>query len=687
MPLRLEESITVISGIKDKKAALYKKLGISTVRELLFHFPRSYIDMTHVMPLSECEIGRPCLVRATIVQKHSEQRIRKGLSLFKVKACDENGDSLLITFFNNRFAAQSLKEEEEYLLYGNMGGTLLKREISSPMIISKDICGGLMPVYPATSGLSSRVVAADIKRAIAALTETIPETLWAKLLQKSGLVPLDEAVRLIHAPKSWEDCLKARRRVAFDELFIYSVAMLRLRKGKKASRAAALFDVELTDFYDALSFLPTDGQKNAIADIIADMTSGKAMNRLIQGDVGSGKTLVAAAVSYLAHKNGMQTAFMAPTELLAAQHYNTLSRQLGPLGVKVLLVTGAQKAAERRENARQISSGECSVVVGTHALLYEKEGFHSLGLVITDEQHRFGVAQRAALAEKGKNVHTLVMSATPIPRTLSLIIYGDLDVSLIKELPSGRKPVATYRINSAKRKRAFGFIKKHLDAGAQGYIVCPLVSHTDDDEGGSTASLHAASEYAKELAEGEFLGYSVGLLHGKLRNAEKDKAMAAFASGKTQLLVCTTVVEVGVDVPNAAVMMIEDADRFGLSQLHQLRGRVGRGERASSCILVTDSKSEQTAQRLKVMAETNDGFKIAEEDLRLRGPGDLLGARQHGLFGLENSAMSADSELFITAQQAARQLLEEDSELKRSESYPVLKAVERLCKTVGENPN
>ena len=683
MALFLNDDISMLKGVGEKKAAVYRKMGIHTIRQLVMHLPRNYLDLTHITEISKSRIGERCLIRAEVFRKRGEQRIRKGLSLFKVEVSD--GDVMNLTFFNTKFAVQSLREGESYLFYGTVEGTLLKREMRAPAIIPERYCGKLMPIYTVSAGISSKVVAQDILRALTELSEPLHDNISQETMRSAGLMPLDRAVRLVHSPEHSQQYEQARRRIVFEELLVFSAVMMRLRSSRCASTTQPILKSDISEFYRSLPFEPTNGQRNAVSDIEKDLTSGCVMNRLIQGDVGSGKTLVAAAAAYIMHQNGRQTALMAPTELLAEQHYNTLTKMLSPFGVNVELISGSMTAKQRREAAERLSSGECSVAVGTHALISKSTEFKDLGLVITDEQHRFGVAQRASLACKGNKVHTLVMSATPIPRTLSLIIYGDLDVSLIKELPPGRTPVETFRIDSPKRKRALGFIRDRLDEGRQAYIVCPLVSISDEE--GASPNMHAAKEYSKELADGEFKDYSVGLLHGKLRPSEKEKVMADFSAGNIQLLVATTVVEVGVDVPNATVMMVENAERFGLSQLHQLRGRVGRGKFSSYCILVSDNKSETTAQRLKALRDTNDGFKIAEEDLRLRGPGDILGARQHGLPVLQNADLTADTELLQQAQQCAADILRNDPLLMLEQNSFIKKAVEAFEREVGERPN
>lgn len=674
--------MTAVRGIGEKKAALYRRLGIARVGELVRHLPRDYIDLTRVSDLSQAVIGEPALIRALIVGKSGEQRIRRGFSIFRVEA-EADGLRLTLTYYNSRYAADALRIGQTYLLYGEVGGTLLHREMAAPVAVDPAREGELYPVYPACAGLSSKTIARDIGEALSAAGQ-IGETLPAGLLEARGLVPLDWALRHVHRPRGREECRAALDRIAFEELLVFSLAMLRIKGARGRMRTDPIGPVSLEPLLRSLPFSPTAGQRSAIGEILQDLSSGRVMNRLIQGDVGSGKTLVAAAAIYAMWQAGFQSAMMAPTELLAEQHLRTLRQLLGPLGIRVGLLTGSMPAGERRETERLLETGGLDVAVGTHALLTGSTRFHALGLVVTDEQHRFGVAQRAALSAKGKAVHTLVMSATPIPRTLALILYGDLDLSLIREFPPGRTPVATYCIDPGRRARAFGFVRERLDEGRQAYLVCPLVE--EPEEGTGAQGLVSAADYARRLSEGEFAGYTVGLLHGKLRPAEKERVMARFLAGEVQLLVATTVVEVGVDVPNATVMMIENAERFGLSQLHQLRGRVGRGPYPSYCILVADVRG-QAADRMRIIKGTNDGFRIAEEDLRLRGPGELLGLRQHGMAGAGAARFAADSRLLEAAQQTAVALIREDPDLMAPDCAALRGAVARLTGRVGEQPN
>lgn len=679
MPPKLCDAVTSLAGIGERKAAGYRRLGVATVEQLLMHLPRDYIDLTCVRAPEEWEPDTAQPIRATVVEKLPEQRVRKGLSVFRIIA-EAQGVKLQLTFFNTRYTVEAIKPGREYLFYGKIRKTLLRSEMTAPDVIPFAFEGKLMPVYPSTRGLGSRTIAQDIARALRALPGQLPERLPESVRLENGLTDLDTAIRALHAPQSWEQCKAARRRVAFEQMLIYAAAMMTVRGVRERENVLPMRPHSLEPFWRSLPFQPTGDQTRAVKDILSDLTSGRVMNRMLQGDVGSGKTLVAAAAACFSSLNGFQTALMAPTELLADQHARTLSRLFTPLGLKVCLFTGSMGAAARRSASAALESGEAAVAVGTHALLFDAAKFHRLGLVVTDEQHRFGVAQRAALAAKGEKVHTLVMSATPIPRTLSLVLYGDLDISLIRELPPGRTPVKTYRIDSAKRLRAFGFIRDRLSEGRQAYVVCPVV-----EEGEQTEGLVSAVEYADRLSKDAFSDFHVGLLHGRMKSGDKEDVMRRFVQGEIQLLVSTTVVEVGVDVPNACVMLVENAERFGLSQLHQLRGRVGRGEHPSFCILVSDGKG-QAVERLKVLCGTGDGFQIAEEDLRLRGPGDLLGLRQHGMPEL-SAGFFSDASLLEEAQRAAASLLRNDPALACEPNAALAESVRALIHQVGARPN
>lgn len=673
MALELQTDIRYLKGVGESRAALYQKLGIETVEDLLYHIPRRYIDLTHPTPLAAAVPGQKCAVRALLAAKGREQRIRRGLSVFRLTAVD-GPVTLHITFFNAKYTVEALREGEEYIFYGTVTGGFYSRQMDSPQVFRPEEAGTLLPVYSLTQGLSNKMVSRQVTEALNRV-EQLPDPLEGSgLPQQYGLLSYSQALHAVHFPPDWQAIETGRNRMVFDELLCLSLCFARMREGRHRLHVPPMRMQPLTEYYRALPYELTGAQQRAIAEAMSDMCSGTPMNRLVQGDVGSGKTAVAAALCYFAHLNGYQSTLMAPTEILAQQHYNSLAPLLGSLGMQVALLTGSLSPKKKETLKAALAAGEIDLCIGTHALLTDDTAFANLGLVVTDEQHRFGVQQRAALRQKGKDAHVLVMSATPIPRTLAMIVYGDLEISVIDELPAGRRPIRTYLIDSTIRQRAFGYIKKHLDEGYQAYLVCPAVQSEDEDT--AAASLKSAVEYAEELAHGAFGDYRVGLLHGKMRPAQKEKVMAEFAAGEIQLLVATTVVEVGVDVPNAVIMMVENAERFGLSQLHQLRGRVGRGQVQSHCILLSDTENPDTLERLRVLCGTNDGFKIAEEDLKQRGPGDFFGERQHGLPEMKIADLAADSRLLQKAREAADALTERDPTLH---TLPALaRRVERL---------
>lgn len=678
MEKRPDMPVQYLKGVGERRAQLFARLGIRDVGDLLHHYPRQYEDWSAVVPIAEAPVGEPCCIRATALHAPAEHRIRQNMVLYKFTVSDGSSE-MGITLFNNRFAAAKIRAGETYLFYGVVSANFLKREMSSPQI--EDAAGGarIRPVYPQTEGLSSRVIETAVARALEALDKTLDEDpLPAPLREAHTLCTRRYALDNIHFPADHVALSVARRRLVFEELLILQLGLLRM-KGRSRGETGAVIPQDYTAAYmQLLPYTLTGAQRRAIADCVRDMQGSCPMSRLIQGDVGSGKTAVAAGVAYTAIRNGWQAAMMAPTEILAEQHAASLTALLEKGGVRVGLLTGAQTAAQKRRVREALAAGEIDLVVGTHALLSEGVTFARLGLVITDEQHRFGVAQRAALAAKGTNPHLMVMSATPIPRTLALMIYGDLDVSVLDELPPGRQPIETYAVDSGKRERAYNYIKKHIAQGRQAYIVCPLVSEGEAD-------LASATEYAERLSRGPFQGYALGLLHGKMKPAEKERVMTAFSRNELSILVSTTVIEVGVDVPNAVLMVIENAERFGLAQLHQLRGRVGRGKYRSTCILISDAQNEEAVRRLKVMCSTNDGFKIADEDLKLRGPGDFFGSRQHGLPDLKIAdLLGGDMPLFQSAQEAARQLIAEDPGLQAPEHAGLAEEVRRLFARNGE---
>ena len=652
--------IQYIKGVGEKRAKLFNKLGVFSLDDLIHYYPRKYQDWSKTTTVAQAQDNELVTIKATMITPVKESLIRKGLTLYKCNFTD--GQSIIhVTIFNNKYLAKALRTFDDYILYGKLEKNFTQASMSSPQIEKSETAIGIHPIYSATESLNSRAIAKAVKEALGK-AGTIEETLDETIMEKYHLCSLDFAIKQIHFPDSEETILTARRRLIFEELLTLQLGLLKLKEKKHAANELKLKKDYTDEFYALLPFAPTNAQIRAINDCISDMMGETAMNRLIQGDVGSGKTAVAAAAMHSAVKNGYQAAMMAPTEILAAQHFDSLTKLFEGTKIKIALLTGSTKAAEKKKIKEALMDGNIDLIVGTHALIQNDVEFNNLALVVTDEQHRFGVEQRANLAMKGTNPHLMVMSATPIPRTLGLIIYGDLNISILDELPAGRQPIRTDVVNSAYHERIYRFIKKAVDSGQQAYIVCSLVDESESE-------LISAKEYFEKLNNEVFSEYVLDLLHGKMKAKEKDKVMSDFAAGRVKILVATTVVEVGVDVPNATIMLIENAERFGLSQLHQLRGRVGRGNEKSYCILVSDSVSESAQERLQVMKSTGDGFKIADYDLKTRGPGDFFGKRQHGLPKLAIADMLEDMETLRECQDCAKKMLETDPRLDR---YPAL---------------
>ena len=659
----LHTDIRYIHGIGEARAKALARLGIATLQDLISYFPRGYEDRSHTVPIAQLVPGENGCTRAMIAAAPTAHRISGGRSVVKCRAVDDTG-VLDLTFFNQEYRKNTLQPGQTYVFYGRVEGNLLRRQMVNPLLEpegQQQITGRIMPIYSLTAGISQLMMNRAVRQGLDACRELLSDDLPEEVRRQHQLCHSNYAYENIHFPDSPEALSIARRRLAFEELFLLTCAMQQLREYRQDVAGPVCHKADLEIFYRQLPFSLTGAQRRAITEAAADMCGGRPMNRLCQGDVGSGKTMVAAGCIWLAAQSGWQSALMAPTEILARQHYQGLAPLLGSLGLRCVLLTGSTRAKERREILAQLASGEVNVCIGTHALLTSDVQYARLGLVVTDEQHRFGVAQRAALGEKGVHPHTLVLSATPIPRTLALIIYGDLDVSVIDELPPGRQKVDTFVVDGSYRTRVQAFIRKQVEAGHQVFIVCPLVGEDDQipDE------RKAVTAYARQLQQEVFPDLQIAVLHGKMKPREKEAVMADFVAARTQILVSTTVIEVGVDVPNANTMIVENAERFGLSQLHQLRGRVGRGSVKSYCILMSDHTAQETRERLQVMQRTNDGFKIAEEDLRLRGPGDFFGSRQHGLPAMKIADLSCDMRLLDEAQKAARQLLAGDPELQR----------------------
>ncbi|MBR1763124.1 MAG: ATP-dependent DNA helicase RecG [Eubacterium sp.] len=655
-----EFNIQYIKGVGEKRARLFNKLGIYSVADLIHFYPRKYQDWNNCETVITAPEGENVAIKATMITPVKENLIRKGLTLYKCNFSD--GETVIhVTIFNNKYLAKALRTFDEYILFGKIEKSFTGAFMSSPQIEKAETAQGIHPIYSATENLNSKAIAKVVKAALDKV-EYFEDTLDSEIRDKYNLCSLDFAIRQIHFPSEIKNIEIARHRLIFEELLTLQLGLFKLRDKKDTKNNFVLEKDYTNEFLSLLPFSPTSAQSRAIGDCIRDMQGIKTMNRLIQGDVGSGKTAVAAAAMFTAIKNGYQTAMMAPTEILATQHFESFSKLFENTDIKIALLTGSTKAKEKREIKEALMTGETDLIVGTHALIQNDVEFKNLALVVTDEQHRFGVEQRASLAMKSASPHLMVMSATPIPRTLGLIIYGDLDISVLDELPAGRKKIRTDVVDSSYHKRIYNFIKKAVDEGHQAYIVCPLVEEGESD-------LISAKEYADELSSKHFEGYNLGLLHGKMKAKDKDRVMSAFAEKEIDILVSTTVIEVGVDVPNATIMLIENAERFGLSQLHQLRGRVGRGSEQSYCILVSDSKAPASSERLNVMKQTSDGFKIADYDLKTRGPGDFFGKRQHGLPNLVIADMLEDMDTLTECQECAKQMIKEDEKLDK---YPLL---------------
>ena len=655
------DPITILRGVGPARAELFHNLNIYTLEDLICHYPRGYEDRTRLVPICQLEVDRPACFQAVVMNTPRTAHIRKGLDLTRVQVADTTG-RLNLTFFNSRYAEQNLHYGETYIFYGTVTGDYGGYGMTNPVFESPSSQGvatrRILPIYPLTAGLNNAAIVRCVQQALA-ICDPPGEILPESIRQRYDILPAELAYTAIHQPKSMQEAEQARRRLIFEEFFVFSAGLSLLRASRARKKSLPYENTDLTAFYAALPFRLTGAQQRAIDEILRDMGRGTPMNRLVQGDVGSGKTMVAAAAAFCAARNGFQTAFMAPTEILAEQHYDTLRKLFSPMGISTALLTGSMTPKEKKQCRQAIAAGDAQVVIGTHALLTDATAFNRLGLVIADEQHRFGVEQRSSLAAKGTDPHLLVMSATPIPRTLAIILYGDLDVSILDELPPGRQNVDTFLVGESFRARINAFIRKQVQEGHQCFVVCPAVEENEE------LGIKSAQVWAETLQKTVFPDLRVSLLHGQMKGSQKEQVMAAFARQEADVLVATTVIEVGVDIPNATLMVIEDADRFGLSQLHQLRGRVGRGRDKSYCILVSHNKNPETLQRLKALCATNDGFRIAQEDLRQRGPGDFFGSRQSGLPVFRVADMNVDLDTLRQAQAASAQWIDQwgDSDL------------------------
>ena len=683
MPAELHTTLTpdtpvrYLKGVGPKTAERFEKLGILTLSDLLCHYPRRYLDFSKPYSIAEAPADTECVVKAEVFAKPGGRILPGGRRMERITAGDDVS-SLEITWFNNPYAAQKLELGQEYYFQGIVTGGMLRRQMVNPQVRTdaQVKSSPFEAVYPQTEGLTSSAIAKCVRQLLPH-AELLPDPLPSEMLKKYRLLSKADAVRAIHCPATEEEAFAARRRLIYEELLVLQLGIGRMKNHGAASTGAPMKKADASPFWESLSFSPTGAQRRAVEEILTDMSGETSMNRLLQGDVGSGKTLVAAAAIWACIRAGYQAALLAPTEIRPSQHAENLNRLRAPFGMRVALLTGGMKAAARRTTLAAIRDDEADLIVGTHAILSEGVEFARLGLAVVDEQHRFGVRQRGLLAEKAANPHLLVMSATPIPRTLGLLMYGDLDISILDELPPGRKPVKTRCITGKKRADLYGFLDREIDSGRQVYIVCPAI----EDAGGN--GLNAVKSYYEDIAKAYLPDRRVGLMHGKLKPKEKAEVMDDFKSGRLDALVSTTVIEVGVDVPNATVMVIENAERYGLSALHQLRGRVGRGAAESWCFLVSDNASESVQKRLKFLCSTSDGFAVAQYDLETRGPGDFFGSRQHGLPTLQIADLMNDTRTLHAAQSEAVALLAEDPLLERPEHALLARQVEQMFDKAG----
>lgn len=669
----LDISIQSIKGIGPTKAKLFKKLGLNSIGDLLEYYPRGYKDKSEITKIRDLKPEESYTVRVCIAGKAQESRTKSSLIITKLSVFDDTG-KLNVVWFNNRFIKNTFKEGDEVLMHGKVKriGKDLVMETPEYERASFGESVNLMriaPYYSLTEGLSQKDIRKALYAALQHINEQLADVFPEELRKKYGLAEINFCINNIHFPESLDKLELARKRLIFEEFFMMQSGLIHIKKVNNAGKKGICFDkaIEIQEFIAKLPFKLTSAQMKVFFEVSKDMESSNIMNRLVQGDVGSGKTAIAALALFKCVRNGYQGIMMAPTEILAEQHLLTLEQLFKDTGIVIGLLKGSMTGKEKEKVLAAVQAGEIDIVVGTHALIQNNVNFNRLGLVITDEQHRFGVRQRALLSAKGDNPDMLVMTATPIPRTLSLIVYGDLDVSIIDEMPPGRKKVETYFIDSAKKERLMNFTKKELGTGRQAYFVCPLVEESEKLE------LNSAVEYSEEIKEKYFRNYRVGLLHGKMKAEEKNEVMESFRRKEIQILVSTTVIEVGVNIPNATIMVIEDADRFGMAQLHQLRGRVGRGEHQSYCILISDTKSEAAQERLKYMTKTGNGFEVAEKDLEFRGSGEILGQRQHGLPGFKLADIFRDVKLLKLSKEAVEYIYENDK--LSNEEYKRMKAI------------
>ena len=663
MTNELKREVKYIKGVGEKRARQLNRLGIFTLEDLLYHIPRRYIDYSDPFPISYAPYDEMCAVKATVLETGVGIRIKSGRKLFRVTARDESA-TLTITFFNSEYTVKQLVPGKEYIFWGKLGGSMLNRTMTTPLFIPADAPLKRQAVYPLTAGLSAKQISTIVRNAfdiVGHLEDPIPQ----HILERYSLTDLDSALRGVHFPKSDEELKRSIDRLAFEELFYLQLGMSMLNASYKKKTGIRVENIDISPLLKSLPYALTNAQNRAISDILNDLLKSTAMNRLLQGDVGSGKTIVAMAAMYCMKLNGYQSCMMAPTEILANQHYESFVRTLCPLGVRVALLTASVKGKQRKEVLQALESGEIDILVGTHAILSQEVTFSSLGLTVTDEQHRFGVGQRNLISLKGDDPHVLVMSATPIPRTLAMIIYAGMEISVIDEMPNGRLPVKTYLVDSTYRQRMYSFVDRHIKMGYQTYVVLPAI-----DENEEMTDMQSVIKYCDETVKKLLPDARVGILHGRMKAGEKERVMGRFVRGELDILCSTTVIEVGVDVPNAVIMIIENAERYGLSAMHQLRGRVGRNDIQSYCILVSDKKSRPIQDRLRFLAANNSGFEVSQYDLEHRGPGDFFGSAQHGLPVMKTANLVTDLDVMRTSREAANALIEESPDLA---GYPLIR--------------
>ena len=672
----LSDNIINIKNIGEERSKKLQKLGINTINDLIEYFPRDYDDRSNIIKIKDIQLNEVNTIKGKVICRPETTKI-KNLSITKIKITD--GDKFLdIVWFNQPYLKNTIKYKSEYIFTGKVIQKYGKNKMESPdyeIIDERELLsnGRIVPIYASTYKFPQKLFRSLINETINNIKEQITEFLPDEILKKHNLCSRKFAIENIHFPKDNDSFFLARRRLVFEELFLLQSKLLQI-KGILENKECNIIikDININPILNILPFNLTEAQNNVLKDIINDLKQNKAMNRLIQGDVGSGKTVIAQILSFISVNNGYQVAVMAPTDVLASQHFEGFKNIFDKLNIKCVFLSGNQKAKEKKENYTLIQSGEAKIIIGTHAIIQDKVIFKNLGVVITDEQHRFGVKQREILSKKGKNPHTLVMTATPIPRTLALILYGDLDISIIDKLPPGRQKIETIYVNSTYYNRLYDFIKKNANEKRQSYIICPMIDENEKLE------LKSVLSYTEQLKNEIFKNYSVECIHGKMKNVEKQNIMNKFYNGEINILISTTVIEVGINVPNATIMIIENAERFGISQLHQLRGRVGRGSEKSYCILVSDSKNNQSKQRLNTMVKYSDGFILSEKDLEIRGTGDFFGTRQHGIPDMKIANLYKDIEILKEVQKSSIKLFKDDPMLIKENNKLLKEKIEQF---------